>query len=152
MSIFYLRLRVKKIIFFVTQMVIIQQIWFLQIANIQTFLNILIKLLHYIKYFFFNTNIYLNVIDNSNYLIKFKKNSVHLARECSEFFNIKFTHMGDTRNLLLEYSSKNHFLLKEFNLESYNNIKFNVNKMDFFKKNSIILQIGQDITIIYLIQ
>lgn len=41
-------------------------------------------------------------------------------------YGINFTHMYDTRKLLLEYSSIYNPLLKTFNVESYKDINYNI--------------------------
>lgn len=95
------------------------------------FLNIFIYQLK-IKLIIFTFN-------NSTYqsfysLDKIFLNADWLERESSEMYNLKFNFKNDSRNLLLEYSRKEGVMLKEFQLEGFNDVYYS------FFENQIVLK------------
>lgn len=79
--------------------------------------------------FFFNNQ----KIQKFNSIDKFYPNADWLERETSEMYNITFNNKNDTRNLLLEYSKKEAVMMKEYQLEGFNDVYYS-----FFENQVII--------------
>lgn len=87
---------------------------------------------------FFNKNLILNIMNMDKKEDLYFKNFFLLLRELSEFFGKKLSNTTDTRNLLNNYSDKNHYLLKKISIFN-NDIKFINNRLKFFKKTFVVL-------------
>lgn len=103
------------------------------------YLNIYNKNVFYIKYYVYSLDIFINLFSSTFNKLPVANNVYFLARECLEFFNIKFYNLYDTRNLLCDYSNRGSFLLKSVQLDNYSSIKNNSINIESINKSSILL-------------
>lgn len=82
-----------------------------------------------LQFYDYNNNIYIYFLTNFLKNITIFNNSIWYFRENFEFFGYKYlSNSLDNRNLLLNYSDKNNYLLKESSLTSFYDYKNFFNK------------------------
>lgn len=98
------------------------------------------KLVSFLKFYNYINDTYIYIVQQGNIpnLTNFK-NSNWLIRESIEFFGTVCYNTNDTRNLLIDYSIKNCYLLKSVNLSAFSEFRYKLNNSIFFKKSQVVL-------------